>query len=163
MQNSKSNPWGRSVPYCSSAIHLILAAILVGSSGCNPDLYEEPASEVAQTEPVFEARKAEVGVGKQGQSLENETGVGKMIAQPAITLFRVKQKAVFEIQIPQALNLYKALEGRMPKDHDEFMAKIIEPNRIALPELPNGQRYEFNPELGELWVVPVEDPADSGS
>ena len=75
-----------------------------------------------------------------------------MIVQPARTLFAFKQRAVFEIQIPSAMKLFKATEGRNPKSHDEFMTKIIKANSIKLPELPAGQTYDYDPQLGELMV-----------
>lgn len=111
-----------------------------------------PPGDAAADAPVV----ARAGVGKQGQSLQNETGVGRMIAQPAITLFAVKQRAVFEIQIPQAMQLFEALEGRKPKDHDEFMNKIIKANNINLPELPEGKIYRYHPDDAQLYVEPAK-------
>jgi len=105
------------------------------------------------------AQKAGVGVGVRGDSLRNEEGIGKMIAAPAVAYFNVREKAVFEIQIPHALNLYKALEGKLPKSHEEFMAKIVRANAIQLPELKPGMQYRYRPdqgELGELWVEPIQ-------
>lgn len=105
------------------------------------------------------AQKAGVGVGIRGDSLRNEEGIGKIIASPAVTYFNVREKAVFEIQIPHALNLYKALEGKLPKSHEEFMDKIVKANGIQLPELKPGMKYRYRPdqgELGELWVEPIE-------
>ena len=103
-------------------------------------------------EAPTERVKAEAGVAKQGRSLDNETGVGAIIAQPAKSYFAVKERAVFNIQIPQALQLFKATEGRLPNSHDEFMSKIIKANNIKLPALPEGQTYVFDPEKGELMV-----------
>lgn len=105
------------------------------------------------------AQKAGVGVGIRGDSLRNEEGIGKMIASPAVAYFNVREKVVFEIQIPQALNFYKALEGKLPKNHEEFMEKIIKAKSIPLPELKPGMKYRYRPdlgELGELWVEPIE-------
>ena len=75
-----------------------------------------------------------------------------MIVQPARTLFAFKQRAVFEIQIPTAVKLFAATEGRKPNSHDEYMSKIIKANQIKLPELPAGQTYVYDPEQGELMV-----------
>ncbi len=105
-------------------------------------------AEPAPPPPVVAA----AGVAKQGQSLNNEKGIGRMIAQPAITLFTVRERAVFEIQIPQAMNLFEASEGRKPKSHDEFMAKIINANQIKLPELPAGKTYQYHPDDSQLYV-----------
>ena len=97
--------------------------------------------------------KAGVGSGKKGRSLDQHEGI---IVTPAKTLFAAKEKIKFEIEIPHALNLYKALEGNAPKSHDEFMEKIIKANNIALPELPEGHKYVYDP----MTETPmVEKPA----
>ncbi len=96
--------------------------------------------------------RAVAGVGKQGQSLNDEQGIGAMIVQPARTLFAFRQRAVFEIQIPSAVKLFAATEGRKPRSHDEFMNKIIKFNNIQLPTLPAGQTYVYDPKIGELMV-----------
>jgi len=93
--------------------------------------------------------RAGVGVGKQGRSLDNMSGV---IVQPAKSLFAFKERAVFQFQIPQAMQLFAATNGRKPKSHDEFMASIIKANNIQLPTLPQGQRYQFDVQSGELMV-----------
>jgi hypothetical protein len=115
---------------------------------------EVPPTVTSQAPPA-EARPAQVGVGLQGQSLKNESGIGKAIAQPAMVLFQTKEKMVFEVQIPQALQLFNGLEGRLPETHEEFMDKIIKFNQIKLPKLPEGQEYRYRPDKGELWVEPT--------
>ena len=113
---------------------------------------ENPVSaQASNSEP---ARKAETGVGIAGRSLQQEQGIGKVIAQPAATLFKVREKVVFEIQLPQAVALFQASEGRLPNSHEEYFEKIIDANRINLPKLPAGQAYRYRPDLGELWVEP---------
>ena len=131
-------------------------AIVAGCDALNKPMVSDapPAAPAPPPEPM----KAEAGVGKQGQSLKNESGMGRMVAQPAITLFAVKQRVVFEIQIPQAMNLYKAEKGYAPRTHDEFMTFIIKANSIKLPELPAGQVYKYDPEKAELWVYPADQP-----
>ena len=92
---------------------------------------------------------AEAGVGKKGQSLKNDTG---MIVEPVKQLIRFEQKAVFDLQIKPALEFYKASNGSYPKTHEEFMDKIVKENGIVLPTLPEGQKYVFDPEQGQLMV-----------
>ncbi len=128
-------------------------------SSCEP-------TQTASTPPAadgtaaIESTKAQVGVGIKGRSLDNETGVGKIVSAPVSAFFAVKERVAFDILVPQALSLFRATEGRCPKSHEEFMEKIIKPNRIELPALPPGAAYRFNPELCELWVDPVNPPAD---
>jgi hypothetical protein len=144
---------------------ILFVGILLTTAGCftinveDENLDETPIDAPSLSEPAMtEPRRAEAGVGKQGQALQREVGddqgVKRIIAQPALTLFQVKQRVVFEIQIPQAMQLYEASNGRGPKSHDEFMNKIIRDNNIVLPELPEGAEYQYHPESKELWVHP---------
>src|SRR3954452_4413414 len=96
------------------------------TSGTPAGLVATPADAPAQTVKV----KAGVGSGKAGRSLDQHQGI---IVTPAKTLFVAKEKIKFEIEIPHALNLYKAYEGNAPKSHEEFMEKIIKANQIKLP------------------------------
>lgn len=121
--------------------------------GCGPTAPPPAPAPPPPAQDVV-AQKAVAGVGKKGQSLRNDTGVAKMISGPASALFNVQQKAVLEIQIPHALQLFQATEGRLPKSHEEFMEKIVTANNLVLPELPAGAVYKFDTEKGELWVYP---------
>ena len=87
---------------------------------------------------------------KAGRSLDPHEG---MLVTPAKTYFAVRERLMFEATIPQALNLYKATNGKFPQSHDEFMAQIIQAGQIQLPQLPEGQRYVWDPDKEELgWV-----------
>ncbi len=111
----------------------------------------ETGPELAQpTSSTEEAVRAEVGVGQKGRSLDEYEGA---LVTPAKAYFSVREKVIFEIQIPQAMQFYKAESGNGPKTHEEFMEKIIAANQIKLPELPTGQRYQYNVELDELQVI----------
>jgi hypothetical protein len=142
----------------TSLLWSLISLTIVGGCEMKPDIDapKDSATSISPTAPAIEARPAEVGVGLKGQSLKNETGIGKAIAQPAIVLFQTKEKIAFEIQIPQALSLYKASEGHGPESHEEFMEKIIRFNQIKLPKLPDGQEYRYRPEEEQLWVQPIE-------
>ena len=134
----------------------VFAGLLVGCGP--PQANNDPAPVQKPQEPAFEAKVAAVGDGSKGRSLENEKGEGNMISQPAVTLFRTKEKIAFEIGVPHALDLFNASEGRNPKSHEEFMEKIIKFNNLILPELPKGRVYRYHPDDNKLWVEP-ETPA----
>jgi hypothetical protein len=93
-------------------------------------------------------QKAEMGVGKKGRGYEQG-----LVTTPVAAYFGVRERIVFEIQIPEAMKLYKAMNDfKGPKTHEEFMEKIVKANSIKLPELPNGHRYVYDPEKEELMV-----------
>lgn len=112
-----------------------------------------PPAQATPPEPApaadMERVKAEKGVGVKGRSLDQHEG---LLVTPAKAYFSVRERAVFEIQIPAALRPFKATNGSGPKSHEEFMAQIIEANQIQLPELPAGQKYVYDPKTEELMV-----------
>jgi hypothetical protein len=92
-----------------------------------------------------------VGAGAKGRGY----GVGPIVT-PIASYFAMRERLAYDIQIPEAMKLFKATEDRVPKSHDEFMQRIIKDNHITLPLLPEGQRYLYDPQRGELMV---EQPA----
>ena len=114
-----------------------------------PDPAPAPPADPPETERV----KAGVGVGVKGRSLDGyKGGVEGMIASPAQAFFSTKERLVFEIQLKHAMDLYRATNDRLPASHEAFMTEIVEFNKIKLPELPQGHRYVFDPEKGEMMV-----------
>lgn len=108
------------------------------------------------TDPNVQREVAGVGSGIKGRSLE-KPGVVRTIAEPAVALFRTKERLVFEVQIPHDLQIYKALnDGKAPATHDEFMQNIIQEYQIKLPALPPGHKYVYDPATEQLMV---EKPA----
>src|ERR1700693_680566 len=64
--------------------------------------------------------------------------------------------------IQHAVDLFQATEGRYPKDHDEFMTRIIKENQIKLPVLPGGARYAYDVENHKLKIVRAVDDGTKG-
>lgn len=75
-----------------------------------------------------------------------------LITTPVRAYFQVKERLVFDVQIPHAMQLFEAENGYKPRSHEEFMEKIIKANNLVLPELPPGHRYVYDPQQGELMV-----------
>ncbi len=132
----------------------ILAAVTIGVLfvGCE----EEPAppQNVAKPAPVAE------GVARGGAKTEQaRTGMGAkaqrigegMIASPVAAGFRAQETINFGL-VKHNLELYKAMHGEYPKNQTEFNELIVKANQIALPELPEGDRYVYDPQKGQLLV-----------
>ena len=145
-------------------IWLLMASVLVGcgksNSGPAPaPIVLAPATPSAPAPPAVPANAAQEseqvvakkGVGIQGRSLDEHDGI---VVTPVKTLFAAREMAVFDIQVPQALQLFKAEDpnGAGPQSHDDFMAKVIEANQIKLPKLPEGHTYIFDPKTQQLMV-----------
>jgi hypothetical protein len=94
--------------------------------------------------------RAQVGVGAQGKDYGNADG--GYISEPVSTYFTARELIIFTIQIPNAMKYFKQFNGRNPKSLDEYMKEIVKANNITLPELPEGSKYVYDAEKGELMV-----------
>jgi hypothetical protein len=124
------------------------ANMTAGSQTIGPEVPAKatPAEPAIQQRPGTELKQAEQGVGEKGHY---EPGI---ITTPVSVFFSARERIAFEIQVPHAMQLFKAMEDRNPKDQTEFMQKIIKANGIKLPELPPGHRYLYNPKTAQLMV-----------
>ena len=102
--------------------------------------------ESSSNEVEYEREVAATGVGKKGRNYG-----GGIISEPIRQRFRMEQKINFQ-NVKRAMDLYRAEHGFFPKTEEEFMKRIIKANDIALPELPDGERYVYEPKTGELMV-----------
>ena len=148
-----------------SSCGLFAIGIALAMLGCNnqdtaPTVVGNPtavagdvAAPPAQLPP---AQRATSAVCKSGAKLRDNNDAQKIVTGAPGVLLDFKSDSVFNIQIPQALQFFKASEGRVPKNHAEFVAKILEPNNLKLPELIDGMVYQFNPEKEELWAYPKD-------
>ena len=135
-----------------------LVCLIFPVVGCKPEAdrirdKEAVAAIVPPKEPEMPDQVAKVGVGVQGNSLDDIKGNDPrmLIAGPAKALFNTKEKIVFDIELPRSAQLYNALhDGKDPKTHEEYMKEVV--GQIKLPKLPPGKVYRYHPETNELWV-----------
>jgi len=116
----------------------------------SPTLQQPPApkKKVDQKLPPEPNRvKATAGVGKKGR----DYGTGP-IATPVAAYFSAKERLVFDVQVAHAMKIYRATHGHGPRTQEEFMKNVVKRNMIKLPELPEGDRYFYDPESQELMV-----------
>lgn len=116
-------------------------------AGTRPSESNETNDAAVADAPTPSRRVAQVGDGKKGQGYG-----GGPISEPARQYFRTRERIVFAIQIPEAMKLYKALNGQAPKTHEEFIEKIINENGIRLPQLREGDKYVYDPDAEELMI-----------
>jgi hypothetical protein len=110
-----------------------------------------PAGGRPAAQPAPNMVKADVGVGAKGRGYDTNV-VSAAVTVPVSTYFASKERVSFQIQIPHAMNLYKASTGHAPKTHQEFMEQIIKAGQIPLPELPPGDEYIYDPTTEQLMV-----------
>jgi len=148
-----------------------LASIAMLGTGCSepvppPEVSEEVATQFKEKEakeaeeaaareaagPEYELKRAGVGATGKGQYGVTSDQPMSIVTTPVSTYFYAQEKTVFDMQIPQALNLFQASEGRFPNSEEEFMQKIVQANQIVLPKLPEGSSYVYDVESHTLMV-----------
>lgn len=117
---------------------------------------ENTSVESTEPEDEYQLKKAGVGATGKGQYGVASEQPMSIITTPVSTYFYAQEKTVFDMQIPQALNLFQASEGRYPNSEEEFMNKIIKANMIVLPKLPEGDSYVYDVPSHTLMVRTVK-------
>ena len=127
--------------------HLILIPLLlVMSVGC-VDEQEQSAKPIKTTDDIGEF-KAEDGKTTVSSKVK--------ITNPvfgALEAYEPTKQKIGEMAIQHSVDLFNATEGRYPKDHEEFMTKVIKANSIRLPKLGPGKEYQYDVENHALMVV----------
>ncbi len=106
----------------------------------------------AEPEAEFVEKKADVGATGKGEYGVTSEQPMSIVTVPVSTYFKAQEMAVFRMQIPSAMNLFQASEGRYPNSEEEFMTKIIKANQIVLPKLPEGDVYFYDVQARELKI-----------
>ena len=110
------------------------------------------ATEGAEAEAEYVEKKADVGATGKGEYGVTSEEPMSIVTVPVSTYFKAQEMAVFRMQIPSAMNLFQASEGRYPNSEEEFMTKIIKANQIVLPQLPEGDVYFYDVQARELKI-----------
>ncbi len=97
-------------------------------------------------------KKAGVGVTGKGQYGDMSGKPMSIVTVPVSTYFQAQERAVFDMQIPQAMKLYQASNGVYPATQEEFIKNIIKANNIVLPKLPDGAYYYYDAKSAQLMV-----------
>lgn len=106
----------------------------------------------AEPEAEYVEKKADVGATGKGEYGVTSEQPMSIVTVPVSTYFKAQEMAVFRMQIPPAMKLFQASEGRYPNSEEEFMAKIIKANQIVLPKLPEGDVYFYDVQARELKI-----------
>ena len=84
---------------------------------------------------------AEVGFGEKGH-YDSQDYISVVVSSQ----FRAIESLTLS-RIANAMQTYKAINGYYPKTDEVYFKEVIEANGIALPDLPDGQKYGYDPQL----------------
>ncbi len=146
---------------------LVLACSLF-AAGCTP-----PSSSARKDD----APKDNTGIfgKKTGEIGEFDPNAGAEVSDSAIDKNRLATPVIgaasavgplmeqsAKLAVTQALNFFYAEHGRYPKDHEEFMQKVMVYYQLdgKLPVLPGGNKYQYDVENHELVVIKGDGKAD---
>ena len=146
---ARTSPNFRIIRYCS-----VLVLAVVFSSGCEAP--KETTKEEPKQQPVIGQVTDEIGeFDPNGDAviadLQVPANANPLSAAGGAYTFAAGQTSTLKIQ--QAINLFQAEHGRFPKDHAEFMERIVKFNKITLPVLPGKRQYQYDVANHKLVVV----------
>jgi predicted secreted protein len=126
---------------------LLMLAVVIGCA--DPDAVAD--GEEKKT-GIIGKKTQEVGEFKEGdEEADLQVKSASPLASAGAYGFAISQ--ISKMTIDKNLQLFHAMNERYPKDHEEFMEKIIKGYNIQLPKLPGGRQYQYDVENHELKVV----------
>ena len=140
--------------FCKLMSFILSAAFLTGCTRGvaveSPDGAKDEGSILKQT--TQDVRQFD----KDAEQVDNDVKVSNPITGPLEALGPMRNQ-VAQLGIEYHVNMFNALNGRYPKDHAEFMEKIIKGNNVKLPKLPYHSEYQYDVENHKLVVVKKPD------
>ena len=141
-----------------SALNRTFLATLVALFAVGPACSSPDESDVEAKRPrksIFKQRTQEVGEFKPeaGKQLSDSKVRVTSPLLGGLEAYGPAAEKVTKLAIEHHLNIYNALHGHYPKDHDEFVREIIKKNNLQLPKLPYGNTYEYDVANHKLVVV----------
>jgi hypothetical protein len=126
--------------------------------------------EDAQKEAERKAQEAQAAAAAAQAAEQQRTVAGRAKVEPGGGYYRAIIGArrhvlntVDDLAWRQAVQHFQAEHGRLPKDHAEFMSRVVEPLEINLGYKEENQEFLYDPtegEWGEVYVVEMlEQPA----
>ncbi|MHC4787952.1 MAG: hypothetical protein ACYS8K_01940 [Planctomycetota bacterium] len=125
------------------------------SWGCSCEESEPPPQEVGAARPA----PPEGAEAPAAPARPPEHKVGESVLHAPADYLRITTSApgrtrqrIDAMTVQHEVRQFKALEDRYPRSLDE----LVEWRGEALPELPRGHAYTYDPQSGAVKVVPVE-------
>lgn len=137
-------------------IGVVLCGWLTGLGlGCGGPADSNAGAPAGEKKGIIGKTTQEIGV-FDPQATQRVSDQKVVVSDPVtapLTAYGPMVERVSIIAVEQAIALFMATEGRYPKDHEEFMDKVIRANNMKLPVLPNGGQYKYDEQAHTLMVV----------
>lgn len=151
----------RTVAFRMGIAPWVLSGILCGLTSLISGCGSSPGTKPAPPKPKVIGAKTQ-DIGKFDPQAKAEVSDSKVrVNDPVLGPLQAYGPMVEQIStlaIQDAVNKFYALEGRYPKNYEEFMARIIKENNIQLPVLPFGKKYQYNEETHALVIINAPPP-----
>jgi hypothetical protein len=168
---------------------LMLGLFAMSSAGCDSSAQSGAGASMEELARPVEARDAEQEKKQAQAEAARKAEEERQAAAAAATAERPRKEAgrgsigeggylvaiagarrhvlnkVDDLAWTQAVQHFQAQEGRLPKDHNEFMTKVVKPLEINLGYIEEGQEFLYDPTpdeehpWGTLYVVAKADEA----
>jgi len=139
-----------------SSVCFAVGIAMIFSTGCVPP---KPVAKKQKASPsgIIGKTTDEIGefdpVAQKVAVNEDDSNNPVKILTGPLGAYGAASEQIADLQIQQALNLFNALNGRYPKDHAEFMQKVIKENGIQLPALRTSREYAYDVKNHKLMIV----------
>lgn len=125
------------------------------ATGCTDGQTQKPAGEGELARPKVTDDIGEFDADSNPEVADTDVKITNPITG-ALEAYGPLKQQISGLAITQAVELFRATEGRYPKDYDEFMSRVIKANQIRLPEPGKGLQYQYDVANHKLIVVKTQ-------
>lgn len=128
---------------------MLLMAFAVGCGDVSPT---KSSGEIELAKPKETQEIGEFDATAGSEVVDSEVKISNPITG-ALEAYGPMKQQISGFAVTQAVEMFRATEGRYPKDYQEFLSRVIQANKIRLPEPGKGLEYQYDVKNHRLVVV----------
>lgn len=133
---------------------LALVLLLTVIAGCRDTSPPQPKPKTQETlaKPKMTDKIEEFDPTADNEVVDSKVKISNPVTG-ALEAYGPLKQQISGMAVSQAVEMFRATEGRYPRDYQEFKSKVIEAKQIRLPVPGEGLEYQYDVQNHSLVVV----------
>ncbi len=130
---------------------VLLLTVIAGCRDTSPS-QPKPKTQGTLAKPKMTDKIEEFDPTADNEIVDSKVKISNPVTG-ALEAYGPLKQQISGMTVNQAVEMFRATEGRYPKDYQEFKSKVIEAKQIRLPVPGEGLEYQYDVQNHSLIVV----------